>query len=297
MKTGIHNITQADYFAAEALHISQLKHMDRSPAHFLSNIKSPRKPSEAMMLGTAVHCAVFEPSRFNESYTLLPDVGPMNTKAGKDAMAKLCAELAERAGMTQEELAAHNTGNAEGRTAFFAALEAKGLNIITKDKLDTVVAMQQAVLSSGSARFFLDKPGMNEASAFWQDKQTGIRCCARFDKLIQGEFIVELKTTKDAREWSFAKDIHQYGYALQAAWYLWGAKELTGKTLTHVIIAVESEPPHGVQVYLIEDKSLMSMHARNRALLNQYAECKRLNEWPGYRDQATTISLPKYAIE
>ena len=68
------------------LSYSSLKAFAKSPNHYLSYIDGKSKPSPAMELGTAIHCAVLEPDRFHETYDLSPH--RKNTKVFREMAAQ-----------------------------------------------------------------------------------------------------------------------------------------------------------------------------------------------------------------
>ncbi|HTQ44502.1 MAG TPA: hypothetical protein VMI75_17190, partial [Polyangiaceae bacterium] len=45
---------------ADPLHFSALRCMSKSPAHYRAAVLSPREPTYAMRLGTAIHAVVLE---------------------------------------------------------------------------------------------------------------------------------------------------------------------------------------------------------------------------------------------
>ena len=75
----------------------------------------------------------------------------------------------------------------------------------------------------------IEQKGTIETTLVWKDTFTGLNCKAKFDKLIHDDFIIDLKTTKDACKHHFSKDFKTYNYAIQAAFYLDGYKTLFGE--------------------------------------------------------------------
>ena len=94
-------MTNDDYHAdTSAISASGLKLFRRSPAHHYAAYLDPnrieRKPTAAMKLGTATHCAILEPERFNGEYTVvMPEGLDRHTTAGKQAYADLLASGVE----------------------------------------------------------------------------------------------------------------------------------------------------------------------------------------------------------
>ena len=67
-------VPEADYFAAEAVNSSTLKHMGRSALHCKAEMtrSGDRPDTEAQKVGRLVHCAVLEPERFKAEFVRQP---------------------------------------------------------------------------------------------------------------------------------------------------------------------------------------------------------------------------------
>lgn len=268
---GLHyGVAFDDYARWPAVNYSRLKAIRSSASKCKYAMDHPKDPTPAMVLGSSLHVATLEPARFDEMFFVRPECD-RRTKEGKAIYAQAMAE-------------------ANGR-----------LMIEDGEELDLVRNMAAAIHASKAAKPFLTEPGQNEVSALWLDDETGLMCKARFDRLIP-EFslfglavVVEIKTTRDAQEWSFGKDCHTMGYAVQAASYCHGASRILGKLPAHVFIAVENTPPHDMQVHMLDDAGLQTGLLQYRSMLNRYAECVKSGEWPGYPDKLNVLSLPKWA--
>ena len=135
--------------------------------------------------------------------------------------------------------------------------------------------------------------GRPEVSFYWIDPDTGVTCRGRADWL-RDNGIADLKFLVDASPTGFAKAAAAYGWDMQAAYYTDGLYALTGQWLPFLFIAVEKTRPHLVGVYRLDDEAMESGRARNRAALRQYAEYESLDWWPGYGDDITDVSLPRW---
>lgn len=136
-------------------------------------------------------------------------------------------------------------------------------------------------------------PRNAEVSCFVWDDTFGVRRKCRIDYLTP-ELVIDLKTTTDASPDGFAKAVGNYGYDLQAAYYL-DILRLLGEPRTFVNIAVESSPPHAVGVYSYSDYDLQVADATFLELLNTYAVCKTSGKWPGYSQKIVQVRVPKWA--
>ena len=93
-------MNNAEYHAdTSAISASGLKLFMRSPAHYYAAYLDPNRvehqPTAAMKLGTATHCAILEPERFNAEYVAMPEGLDRRTTAGKQAYADLMASGTE----------------------------------------------------------------------------------------------------------------------------------------------------------------------------------------------------------
>lgn len=266
---GLHyGVKFSDYQSWQAVNQSALQPMKRSPLHCRWALDHPDHPSDAMVLGSALHCAAFEPARFVGEYVKAPKFD-RRTKAGK------------------EDAAAFDAANT-GKVA------------LQPEDWEAVRGMADSIRGNAMARRFVDAPGHSEASALWTDNETGLDCKARFDRVVTlsgAPWIGEVKTTRNAGAWAFGKSIADYGYHAQAAFYVEGYEVLSGQTPGHVFIAVENEPPYACAVYLLGDSSLQTGRALIRKWLAQYAACMKSGRWPGYPETAEVIDIPHYAQE
>lgn len=171
-----------------------------------------------------------------------------------------------------------------------------GRIVLTPETWDQLHAMANAVHSHPAAGALLTGcPGEAEKSVYWNDAITGVLCRCRPDWWRDDNVIVDLKTTEDASPEGFAKSMANYRYDVQAAYYLDGVQQATGKRpKAFVFIAVEKKTPYGVGVYVLDSDSLELGRAQYQHDLRIYAECVRTGEWPGYGDKIQTISLPAW---
>ena len=80
-------------------------------------------------------------------------------------------------------------------------------------------------------------------------------------------------------------------YHMQAAFYKAG----TG-AVRHIILAVESKAPHAWRTYEFDQQALEIGQGLMDTAIATYRICKTTGEWPGYKKELTTLSLPKYAL-
>ena len=273
--TGLHhNVPFEVYKTWPAVNVSTLKPIRKTPMHCRWAMEHP-KESEELNVGSALHVACFEPARFEREFYLGKEEYNASTREGKAARSR---EEAEAAGRTYIR---RKPGEAVD--------------------CDSLVAMQASLWTYRPSKRFLQMPGQCEVSAVWQDPETGLMCKGRFDKYVErspvGPIVIDLKSTRDGSEWQFNKDVQKLGYAIQAAYYVWGLSVITGQTPMHVFLGCENVGPYAAFWGQIDAASMQTGRAEFRRCLDLYAECEMTGEWPGYSEKGRELSLPHWANE
>jgi hypothetical protein len=242
----------------------------RSPAHARAYLTDGSNETEAQRLGTMIHTAVLEPDLFVKKYRQGPDAA-RNTKAWKDADRAAVDEL------------------------FFGEL-------IKPAEWEICRSIQKSVSRHPLAKAWLSG-GFAEQSVFWDDPDTELSCKARPDYVRQSGsdavVLFDLKTTTDCRPPAFVKAVAEYGYHIQAAYYLdgWNAIGPT-KAESFAFVAVEKAPPFSVWMHALGPQLIAEGRAAYKRALRIFKECQEVDEWPGYEgsDTVNTITeLPSWA--
>jgi len=270
MEPGIYSgIENEEYHKGPGLSSSDLKLLARSPLHYKTAKETPHKETDAMRLGTAVHCAVLEPERFNQEYVAAPDGIDRRTKAGK---------------------------------AQWAELETTGKIVLSSEDAQTVQGIADS-LKRHSTASKLFTGGVAEQSCYWNqtvyyaDTSAEILCKCRPDyikDIAGGYVIVDLKTTLDAREKPFrGRAYWDLGYHLSAAHYFTGLTAIRGTPpQAFIFLAVEKEPPYAVNVFQSGRDFLEEGWAEAEVLYKVFAACMASGKWPGYPDVIRELNLP-----
>ena len=246
------NIPFEDYLKIQAVSNSYLSRLAITPAH--ARVKEPDSLSKS--LGRMVHTMVLESvEEFNVQYVVAPVVDK-RTKAGK-------AEWAEFV---------------EGNTRI----------AITQDDLNKVNAIYEAVLSHPRAAELLSE-NVSESTIIWEDPETGILCKARPDAVPNDHnFLIDLKTTRDASPQGFTRAIMNYGYYRQAAHYLNGMRVVSGLHYdSFIFIAVEKVEPYRVGCYTLDRAFLGYGETEIERLMQVDLACKEQG-YPHYTPDTHT---------
>ena len=258
------------YHRHPAVSKSRLDSIARSPLHYWAKHLDPNRwpaepPTPAMLIGSAVHTSVLEIDKWDATYAVTP------------------------AGINKRTIA----GKAEWNVFTTAA---GNRTVISREDADLVGKITEGVFKHPAASSLLGLPGKAESSLFWEDAETGILCKCRPDYLLDdGSTIVDLKTTESASPADFMQSIAKWRYHVQAAWYLHGVEQATGKRPEQfVFVCVEKKPPFACAVYVAAPEMVQIGWDTARANLNRLAECMAADAWPGYSDQVELINLPAW---
>lgn len=240
---------------------SDIRRLLRSAAHY----RSPTKmESAAMAFGTLVHTFVLEPHVAEARYRARAEVDG-RTKEGK-AVRDWEASLAAQ----------------------------QGVQFISRSDYDAAVSIATAVRSHLGCVSILAS-GLAEVSGT-ADNFNGINARIRPDYLADGH-IVDLKTCVDARGDAFVRSVLNYGYDVQAAYYLDVAEAIDGKKRKFFWVAVEKDAPYAVAVYEASDAMIEHGRRQYKRAIELYKECASLDLWPAYSQQVQTLELPNWVKE
>jgi len=259
------DISHAEYHTDHsAVSNSYLGKLAKCPA----SAKLPQEETPALLFGRAVHSYILEgPDAFYAQFSVFPKYIDRRTKDGK-----------------QEYL-------------YFIEAN-KGKDVISEDDFGTIAAMTDSVIRHPFACKLLSE-GRSEQSVYWIDKENGIYCKCRPDRIPDGDHgvIVDLKTTTDARPKQFLSSVMSYGYARQAGMYLEGFNAVTNRKVdAFIFIAVEKTAPYMVATYTLSDTFVEYGKIKFHNLLNLEKTCRENDEWPSYQDaELQELELPNWA--
>ena len=221
MANQVIGLTNSEYRAQRGISKSDLDLIHQSPALLEWARNAPSDGSEAVDLGTHVHCAVLEPDVFAGTYRKAP-------AGGRTAADKASVE------------------------AFAEHCKASGKICLDADTYDMVIAMRDSVLAHPTARDLLTGDGISESSIFGE--LDGVRVKCRPDRLIrERNILVDVKKVDDIDH--LARSIQKFRYYVQAAFYSDIYEQWTGHRPRFIFVAVgerRSIGRHPVRVFELE---------------------------------------------
>lgn len=260
---------QADHsYRAEKAHPqSHVKHILRSPAHYLAEKERRFAPTISMQIGSALHCLVLEgEDQFNRDFILKPDGLSMTTKEGKEWK----AQAGKKTVLSKTD-----------QYASWDAVQGMAASLRT---LDWFNPSQK------------DYRKYNELSLYWD--ADGIDCKCRLDRLVLNEdsaIVLDLKTTDSVDPSDFLKKvIGSMNYLFQAAWYVEGTEAVFKVPTTFVFIGVERNPPYATAVFEVSSDMLAEGLRQTKRARELLAHCIKTNEWKRPVVDCRLLELPAW---
>jgi hypothetical protein len=286
---GIYDISNDEYHNSAGVSRSCISEFKRTPAHYYYKYKNPdympKKQTPDMIFGSAFHCYILEPEKFDDLYAIKPEKEakmPEKLKlkdVGKEAY-KLSKDLYDaESKRRKEKLMSFN-------------IFSQGKTLIDFDDSLVMTDMRDALMRDKEAKELI-KGAHYEQSIYWIDEDTGILCKCRPD-ILHNSFVVDLKTTKDASYREFQRAFYSENYYLQMAMIHLGIKAVTGQSIMNFIdLAIEKEAPYCHAIYIIDEPAIQQGIDEFKHYLFRIKECMDSNYWPSY--PTATLSLPAYA--
>jgi hypothetical protein len=263
---GLYRVSEEVYRSHPALNHSNLKNLfpPNTPADFVYKMNHPKKSTDAMEFGKALHIAVFEHEHFDDACAIKPDMD-RRTKAGKEEHAKF---LEEHAGKIHLSL----------------------------DEFNSIYRIMETCQKHSALSFLNKNVGYPEVSGFFE--YMGISCKFRVDYFMDNGLICDLKTTLSGHERSFRNSVLDFNYHTQAEFYMMAMELLTGKAFdTFVWIVVEKLPPHKIYLYEPSKRWLDLARSEISSAIDLYLDCKSKNYWPSVPESVVTLEVPRWLEE
>lgn len=234
------------YGAIRALNSSSLKLGDKTPLHIDAALNGKlRYTKKEFDFGTEFHLMLFEPELFKKVYYISDKHLGKKTNVDKAALIR---ELPFNGGKTRIDLR-------EG---------------------EIMKRMVDSLHSHKGIRELIETKGVIEQTLIWKDSEFDVNCKGRLDKLIQGDFIIDLKSTKDACETYFSKDFKKFGYGLQSAFYSDGYKTLFPEhsATEFMFIVVDKQEPYRCELYGVSEKTMSKGRDEYKKHIRDYIDYK-----------------------
>lgn len=260
---------EESYSQLAAVSQSMLKDLQKSPRlfeakHILKTLCD--ESTRSQQLGTAIHAAILEPQKL-EKLIAIPPV----------------------------EVLASNGHRRGGKYDDWKAEQGRKI-ILSEDEADLIKRVQESARNHPALRQLLDAGEYLENPISWNDPICGVQCKGIPDLVCSKGFIVDIKTCQSVSD--FDKTVAQYGYHLQAAFYITGCSIHYGQRFANfVIAAIETNPPYRIHTRLLDDAAIIVGHQKIDELLAEYQRRVEQNDWSEEAEKSLVfLSLPKWAF-
>ena len=252
-------IPEQDYIDLPGVRVSTLKRCLDNP----HAAKDPWAGSDAMLLGSLVHCMVLEPDKVEERYAVCEIRRDARTKAYQEFLA-----------------------------------ENEGKEILTNAIWNQATSMAEGVKAHPAIAYIETAKSIECGITF---DVNGLLVKGKADVIVYDEdgvlCILDVKTTRDASKRNFARDCARMHYGMQLAAYGYGvAKAIDADPLgfRYLVLAVENNGTPRVACWELDAESVVfGLEQLNDAAL-AYTEQDEAG-WPvNYNENFEPISLPKW---
>lgn len=251
-----------------------------------------QEETDSMRVGTLTHIALLEPELWDKTVAVVPAEAPKDLRRYRGGK-KLSDE-------TLQSIEFWDTFEAANAGKTIASHEEAAKARLMADSV--VQKMDRIAKKHGGVNPFRNGDAIIEASFFWTDKETGVRCRCRPDMMFYSEdgpfYIIDLKTTASCRPEAFDKSTENFRYDVSSAFYSDGVAAYFGRDPdAYLLITPEKKAPHFTMVRPATPEILRRGREAYRADLRGIAECKRTGVWPDYGDDFIDMALPRWAKE
>lgn len=266
----VEGLSDADYHVNKGfVGSSSLRKMLSSPKAFYHDffIGEYQEPTDDMKIGTMLHSAVLEGSKFLSKYVQMPDFGDFRSSKNRDKRDEWKNDLPA------------------------------GTIVVTEKEKETIRGVVESVMEHEYASSLL-RDGKPEISGFFVDPETNIKLKIRPDFLsFDGTKLIDFKSTRSADNRKYGSSAYDYRYDFQMYMYSEGIKYITGKKPDiHVHVVVEKNPPYECGVYYFLDEDLGQAHSDYRMSLDKLKMCIDQNKWQQRQVEAERIFVPQWFV-
>jgi len=229
------------------------------------------KPTEDMMLGTALHAKILEPENFEEQVVVRGD---------------------GVSGLTKEAKAEKALAMAQGKA------------YITDKGLLNVIGARDSIFRLKYGKLMAAGLGESEKSIYWDEEIEGnvVRLKCRLDRcfapssFFPNGLVIEIKKSESANPEKFEKHSWDFGYHIQEAFYQRGFEALYGTVPEFVFLVGELEAPYKATQIKLSDELVNEGWSLCKKGLSDILRCRDTGIWPGYcrEDEIEEISIPAY---
>ena len=281
------------YLAAPGESSSALKEVLKSPRHYLIYKNEDLKPKDEshFTLGTFIHSAFLEPSKFSK-VKVLPSEGNRSSKAGLVTLIKYYWDLL----CIPPDSFLTEMSMADMKEVLFdleTAAKRQGYTFIDADMAQIVKIVQFSYRTYGNGIIpRLIANGRTEVSMYGRDAGTGQKVkirpdCILLEEQVGANIILSVKTTSATSIDGFMRDAAKFRYELAEGMYLQVASEITGRRFTGTLMLIaQTVIPFQCALLWLDAEDLECGKYKYQQAVDIVRQCKERDEWPGFEAYA-----------
>jgi PDDEXK-like domain of unknown function (DUF3799) len=306
----IYGMSNEEYHKHPALGSSGMKLLLKSPFKYWNQYLNPNfiksEQSPALKFGSQYDCWVLENEKYFDRYEIKKTFNIPKMPLLRDLKEKFGEEEGKAKFEENKKILASAQFEKESCENY---LKESGKIIVSQLDHDRCVAMKECLIKNESSWILED--GIKQASIFWTDKRTGVRCKCRPDNMLnpgensalQNGFLLDLKSSRDASPEGFGKQIFELGYDISAAHYINGFKAVFGISeheevpwfwaISEKTTTDNKDLLEAVYRPITQEQLIHGNYFANRAL-DIYANAVKTNEWEGYSKKPEPAITPAW---
>ena len=263
-----------------------MKKLKISPMHFREMEKM--EETEAMIFGSAYHCYILEPEKFDNEFYVFNDQPIYEKLIGEGFQSPRATKAYKEWAMAE----ANSVGNRKS---------------ISLQELESIKKMKDRLFSHFYAKMLLTNGRAEIGFTGTIETQFGAVNAKFKPDYIKDvkHLIVDLKTCQDASIDGFSRSAAEYDMHIQASFYadLLSKIEGQGREFTFIFIAQEKKAPYAFNIFEASNQFISQGRYEYEHLLQLYKFCQDNNKWPGYQIWCENkygiqqLSLPSWAIK
>ncbi|MEB3419941.1 PD-(D/E)XK nuclease-like domain-containing protein [Salipiger marinus] len=231
---------------------------------------------------------------------LNPDFEPVERKTfdiGRAAHRAVLGAGSDYVAIPHEILASNGAASTKAAKEFIEQARASGLTPLKAAEVDQIGEMRVKVHQR------LDEMGIVLDSACSEAVVladiSGTTCRVMIDNAPRdpAQALYDFKTTTDASPEHCTRAVMNYGYDVQAAFYLDAWKATTGEDRAFRFIFQEKEAPFEVCIVELSGDDLDIARKKTRRAREIWQQCLTSGRWPGYPAGVHRIELPGWFTE
>ena len=280
------------YLKTNAESSSALKEVLKSPRHYLIYRNEDLRPDDEshFTLGTFIHSAFLEPTKFNKVKVL-----PEASKSSKAGVIDLINYYWWLLGI-QPDLFLNDKKMDELKEVLFdleTLAKKEGYTFIDAKMSQIVKIVQSSYRTYGGGIIpRLIANGRTEVSMYGRDPGTGLKVkirpdCMLLEEQVGANIILSVKTTSATSIDAFMRDAAKYRYELAEGMYLQVASEVTGRKFSGTLMLIaQTVIPFQCALLWLDAEDLACGKYKYQQAIDIVRQCKETNNWPGFEAYA-----------